>query len=513
MAATICDYDLCIIGGGINGAGIARDAAGRGLRVLLIERADLGGATSSASTKLVHGGLRYLEYGQFRLVREALREREILLRIAPHITRPLSFVLPHDPAMRPAWMIRAGLFLYDHLAGRGGLAPSRALDLSMDALGRPLSPLYGAGFLYSDGWVDDARLVVLNAVDAAEHRATIRTRTACTELTPLKDSAGWRVTSGAKAGHDTITARTIVNATGPWVRDFLDQTCLTGPDLPRIRLVKGSHIVVPRLYDGAQAYILQQPDRRIVFAIPYLGEFTLVGTTEEAYAGDPALARISPEETRYLCNAIARAFCVDMPLDKIVWSYSGVRPLAEDDARKSATSASRDYRIVSQSFSGNPLYSIFGGKITTYRALAEEVTDRICGTREGRWTARRPLPGAEIGPGGIEDFIERQKRRYPSLAPEQIARMARAYGTRMDVFLSPAASEGHESAALSPALPLPPGMSAAEILYLRDKEFARSAEDILWRRSKLGLFLSPDMAAQTAQAIDKILSEDNAVRP
>lgn len=486
-----CDYDLCVIGGGINGAGIARDAAGRCFRVLLLERGDLGGATSSASTGLIHGGLRYLEYGEFRLVREALRERATLLRIAPHIVRPLSFILPHDPQMRPVWMIRAGLFLYDHLAGRGGIAPSRAVDLSEDPAGKPLSPVYDRGFVYSDAQVDDARLVVLNAVDAAEHGADIRTRTACTGLKPLKDGRGWRVTFGDRG--ETKTARAIVNATGPWVRDFLEKTGLATPDLPRIRLVKGSHIVVPKIFDGPQAYIFQQPDRRIVFAIPYRERFTLVGTTEEAFTGDPRQAQISQAETEYLCRAVERAFCVEMKPEKIVWSYSGVRPLAEEDSGKSATASSRDYRIVSRMYEGNALHSIFGGKITTYRALAQEVVDRIFGGK-GRWTADVPLPGGGIGPEGFDGFLARQKRKYPGFSPERIERLARAYGTRMDVFLTDE-REGGAAGQDDPAREVVPGLSVAETRYLKEKEFARTAEDILWRRSKLGLFILPGSAA------------------
>lgn len=490
-----CDYDLCVVGGGINGAGIARDAAGRCLKVLLLERGDLGCATSSASTKLIHGGLRYLEYGQFRLVREALRERATLLKIAPHIVHPMEFILPHDPQMRPAWMIRTGLFLYDHLAGRGGLAPSRAVDLAEDTAGKPLSPVYDRGFVYSDASVDDARLVVLNAVDAAEHGADIRTRAACTGLEPIKGGRGWRVSFTEKGREgETKTARVVVNATGPWVRSFLESPGLVAPDLPRIRLVKGSHIVVPKLFNGSHAYIFQQPDRRIVFAIPYLENFTLVGTTEESFSGDPAQAKISQAETEYLCRAVGRAFCAEMKPENIVWSYSGVRPLAEEDSGKSATAASRDYRIVSQTHDGNALHSIFGGKITTYRALAEEAVDRIFGEK-GRWTADMPLPGGAIGPEGFEAFLMRQKRKYPGLAPERAGRLAHAYGTRMDVFLA------NEKGGGDPARLVAPGLSVAEIRYLKEREFARTAEDILWRRSKLGLTAPPESAAE----IDAIL--------
>lgn len=483
-----CDYDLCIVGGGINGAGIARDAAGRGLRVLLLEKGDLAGATSSASTKLVHGGLRYLEYGQFRLVREALREREILLSAAPHIVRPMEFVLPHDPSMRPAWMIRVGLFLYDHLAGRRSLGGSCAIDLAEDPAGKPLSPLYDRAFVYSDGWVDDARLVVLNAVDAAERGAVIRTRAVCTGLEPT-GRGGWRVRFGAG---ESASASVLVNAAGPWARSFLEDMGLAGEGLPRLSLVKGSHIVLPKFFEGERAYILQQPDRRVVFAIPYLGRFTLVGTTEEAFSGDPGAARISEAETDYLCRAVKRSFCVDVKPENIVWSYSGVRALAENDPGKEARAASRDYRLVMSESGGAKLLSVFGGKITTYRALAQEAIDRLFGAR-GRWTERAPLPGGGIGARGFDAFVREQQEKYPAFDPFLVERLACAYGTRSGRILEDK-DAGEE---------VSPGLSAAEVRYLRDVELARMAEDILWRRSKLGLFLAPESAAAVQRVLDE----------
>lgn len=493
MAA--CDYDLCVVGGGINGAGIARDAAGRGLKVLLLEQGDLGQATSSASTKLIHGGLRYLEYGEFRLVREALREREILLSIAPHIVCPMAFVLPHDPSMRPAWMIRAGLFLYDHLAGRRSLAPSRAVALDKDPAGRPLSPIYDTAFVYSDAWVDDARLVVLNAVDAAARGADVLTRSPCLNARPLEDGRGWRVSF--EPGGQERTARVLVNATGPWVRIFLERMGLVRPFHPRIRLVQGSHIVVPRFFEGESAYILQQPDRRVVFAIPYLDRFTLVGTTEEAFSADPSEARISPKEIAYLCRAVERSFCVDMPEDQVAWHFSGVRPLAEEDAGKTATAASRDYRLVEQREGGGALLlSVFGGKITTYRALAQEAVDRITGNR-AHWTRDIALPGGDPGAEGFAAFEKHQSARYPWLDPALCGRLARAYGTRMDRILA-----GKESRnAMGPQIA--PGLFAAEIRYMRDVEFARTAEDVLWRRSKLGLVLPQGSAAAVQAVLDE----------
>lgn len=482
------DYDVCVVGGGINGTGIARDAAGRGLRTLLLEKGDLGGATSSASTKLVHGGLRYLEYYAFRLVREALREREILLGIAPHLIRPMRFMLPHDPSMRPAWMVQIGLFLYDRLGGRTVLEPSQRVKLDPDAPSNPLSPTYRDAFLYSDGWVDDSRLVALNAVDAWERGARILTRTACTGLESRGAGRGWQVAFGAG---QSASARILINATGPWVNRFLQDTGQARAGLPQIRLVKGSHIVVPAFLPGPHAYILQQPDRRVVFAIPYLDRFTLVGTTEEGVTGDPAQARISADEIAYLFGAMHKAFKKAPDPGSLVWSFSGVRPLVEDSAARNATAASRDYRIVEGGHDGNALISIFGGKITTYRALAQEVVNRIAGPA-GSWTAHTPLPGGDIGPGGVEAMIECGPPRHPSWPADTVRRLACAYGTRMNRIVT--RNAGDEIA---------PGLFEAEILYLRDAEFAQTAEDILWRRTKLGLFAPPDAAGR----IDSILRQ------
>lgn len=477
-----CDYDICVVGGGINGAGIARDAAGRGLRVVLLEKGDLAGATSSASSKLIHGGLRYLENFEFRLVREALSEREVLLSIAPHVIWPLSFVLPHDPSMRPRWMIRLGLFLYDRLGGPRSLPPSRAVDLRMDICGAPLAPDFQSGFIYPDCWVDDSRLVVLNALDAAERGAKIMTRTACEGLSPLPEGAGWTVRARTPDGRTTaFSALTVVNATGPWVRTFLENIGRAAPDLPAVRLVQGSHIVLPRLYEGVQAYILQQPDGRIVFALPFLGDFTLVGTTERPFSGDPVQARISMEETNYLCAAVFRAFRRIVAPSDIIWSFSGVRPLA-DSGTKEARKASRDYTFHMDTREGATLLSVFGGKITTYRRLAEAALVKLFPNSQA-WTARIPLPGGDIGgPGGFEGFLNHQAARWPFLPAPLLWRYARAYGTRMERFL-----EGAQAMEDLGRLVFVPDLYEAEVRYLKDVEFARTDEDILFRRTKRGL--------------------------
>ena len=368
-------YDLLVVGGGINGVGIARDAVGRGLSVLLVEQSDLASGTSSASSKLIHGGLRYLEQYEFRLVREALAEREVLLAIAPHIVTPLTFVLPHDASLRPAWMIRAGLFLYDHLAPRSRLPASGALDLQRTPAGEPLKPGFTRGFAYADCWVDDSRLVVLNAVDAAERGAVVRTR--CRFVSAVPEGGYWRATIAPASGAvETVAARILVNAAGPWVEQVLRRGIgRAGPS--KLRLVKGSHIVVPRLYAGEQAYILQNPDRRIVFVIPYEQRFTLIGTTDEFFGGDPGEVAISTAEAQYLCASASRFLKAAVRPDDVVWSYAGVRPLY-DDAAEDASTLTRDYVFDVAAEEGRPpVLSIFGGKITTYRRLAEHALRQL----------------------------------------------------------------------------------------------------------------------------------------
>ncbi|HEV2867635.1 MAG TPA: glycerol-3-phosphate dehydrogenase [Allosphingosinicella sp.] len=448
-------FDLLVVGGGINGAAIARDAAGRGLKVLLVEKDDLAAHTSSASSKLIHGGLRYLEQFEFPLVRESLREREILLRTAPHIVRPLRFVLPDPPGGRPTWLLRFGLRLYDLLAGRSVLARSHRLR-EPDAALKPGFALLG----YWDAWVDDARLVVLNAVDAAEHGAQIATRTELLAAERAGDS--WLA---ELSGGRTVQARMIVNAAGPWVAQVL-QKRLGGSGRSGVRLVKGSHILVPRLWNGQQAYILQQPDSRVVFALPY-GEYSLIGTTDVPVA-NPEEAAISSDEIDYLCAAANGYFVRQTAPADVVWRYSGVRSLY-DDGSAAAKDVTRDYRLELDPAPGPKLLSVFGGKITTARALAEEALERLGVTGRG-WTQDAAVPGGDA----------------PALAPEWLPaplrqRLATAYGSRLPALLANAQSPtdlGRHFGA---------GLYEAEVRYLVTVEFARTAEDILWRRTKLGL--------------------------
>ncbi len=425
-------FDLVIIGGGVNGAGIARDAAGRGFKVALFEKDDLAEHTSSKSTKLIHGGLRYLENYEFRLVREALQERSVLLGIAPHIMHPLRFVMPHAPHLRPAWMIRLGLFLYDHLGGRGGLPGSHGLDLRQEAAGRPLKSQYAKGFVYSDGWVDDARLVALNAVDAAARGALVETRTEV--LSVRRDGRLWRVQAQKRGEAPRLArARALVNAAGPWV-EAVRHEAGERPGGPSIRLVKGSHIVVPRLYDGDQAYILQNPDRRIVFAIPYEGQFTLIGTTDEVYHGDPQAVEISPEEAAYLCASVNAYFERQIAPADVAWTYAGVRPLYEDHAAN-ASKVTRDYVLDVDSGPGGgaPMLSIYGGKITTYRRLAEHALEKLepylgdAASPARSWTGKTPLPGGDVDRAA---FAADLKRRHPWLPAPLAERLARSYGSR-----------------------------------------------------------------------------------
>ncbi|AWN40055.1 glycerol-3-phosphate dehydrogenase [Methylobacterium durans] len=484
--------DLLIIGGGINGTGIARDAAGRGLRVMLCEQGDLAQATSSSSTKLIHGGLRYLEQYEFRLVREALAERERLLRLAPHIIWPLRFVLPHDEGLRPAWMLRLGLFLYDHLTQLRALPGSASVRLRESDLGAPLQPRLTRGFAYSDCWVEDSRLVVLNARDAADRGARIRTRTRVEDA--RRGGGTWtvRLRDQATGLGESVRARAIVNAAGPWVADILGARL--GLDArASLRLVKGSHIVVRRLYAGEQAYILQQPDRRIIFAIPYERDFTLIGTTDIAYAGAPGPVAISPEETDYLCACINRSFARAISPADVVWSYSGVRPLYDDDALN-ASSVTRDYVLDLAGEAGTaPVLSVFGGKITTYRRLAEHALEKLKSHFPGlgpAWTGAAPLPGGDLAGTDFATFRARFSADHPFLPPEMALRLARAYGTRAERVLSGA----HGLDDLGETFEA--GLTAAEIAYLKREEWARTADDILWRRTKLGLRTSAEGVAR-----------------
>ena len=481
-------YDIAIIGGGINGCGIARDAAGRGLSVMLCEMNDLASGTSSWSTKLIHGGLRYLEYYEFRLVREALMEREVLWRIAPHVIHPLRFVLPHHQGLRPVWLLRLGLFLYDHLGGRKKLPSTRTLDLRRDIAGKPLvAGRYVRGFEYSDCAVDDARLVVLNARDAADRGADIRVRTRVVEARP--SDAGWQVgLEDRRTGErSAIQAKVLVNAAGPWVHGVLaDEIGLKAR--ADVRLVQGSHIVVPKLYEHDRAYIFQNADGRIVFAIPYQGDFTLIGTTDRDYRGDPAKVTISPEEIDYLCAAVNDYFIRPVNPTDVVWAYSGVRPLYDDGASE-AKAATRDY-VLEVDTSGNaPVLSIFGGKITTYRRLAEAALARIAeylptATVRAGWTAKAALPGGEFAVSALEEQVAALLRDHPYLTRRHAERLVHAYGTRASLMLAGAAGKSDLGADFGATL------FEREVRYLIEHEWARTADDVVWRRSKLGLKMS-----------------------
>ncbi|MDB5962485.1 MAG: glpD [Massilia sp.] len=493
------DCDVLVVGGGINGAGIARDAAGRGLRVVLCEKDDLASHTSSASSKLVHGGLRYLEQYQFALVRKALVERERLLQAAPHISRPLGFIMPHDRGQRPAWLIRAGLLLYDGLARRAFLPASRAVDLRRHAAGKPLKAQFVRGFEYADGWVDDARLVTLAALDAREKGATIFTRTACTAVE--RHALHWSALLVGAAGARRVNTRCLVDATGPWAgRLYQDGS---GDNKVAPRLVKGSHIVVPRLFEHPHGYIFQHPDGRIVFALPYEGAFTLIGTTDVEFAGNLDEVAISAAETAYLCELINHYFAAPVSPADVVWSFAGVRPLAAAaGAGQAAQAASRDFQLNWDAGAGRraPLMTVVGGKITTFRTLAEHAVDSIAaalGNGHGAWTANACLPGGDLfGPApGRRAVLEydcwaaAMVQRYSFLSPALVRRYARAYGTRITRLLE----NCRTGADLGPQIV--PGLFAAEADYLVRHEWAASGADILWRRTKLGLHAGADAEA------------------
>ena len=496
-------FDIAIIGGGINGCGIARDAAGRGWSVFLCEADDLASGTSSASTKLVHGGLRYLEHFEFRLVREALREREVLWSIAPHIVWPLRFVLPYHKGLRPAWLLRLGLFLYDHIGGRKRLPATRTIRLRQDAAGRPLKAGYTLGFEYSDAWVEDSRMVALNALDAAEHGATVRTRTRC--VGAERANGLWRLLLQSDGGPEQVVwSRALVNAAGPWIGQVLETVVRAAAPAP-IRLVKGSHIVVPRLYPEEHCYIFQNPDQRIFFVIPYERDFSLIGTTDLDYVGDPADVSASTEEVAYLCRGASEYFNTPITPDQVVWTYSGVRSLYDDGASR-AQAATRDYVLNLDAAEGQaPLLSIFGGKITTYRRLAEAALTRLApflprapGFAAG-WTGVTPLPGGDFPVDGFGAALEALQTRYPFVAVSTLRRLLRAYGTCVTEVLGEATSIQDLGRVLGADL------TEAELRYLVRREWVETAMDVVWRRSKLGLRMTPQEIARTDAALAELL--------
>jgi glycerol-3-phosphate dehydrogenase len=492
---TLGTVDLLIIGGGINGVGIARDAAGRGLSVMLCEQNDLASATSSASSKLIHGGLRYLEYYDFHLVRESLAEREVLLAMAPHLVRPLRFVLPHRDTLRPAWMIRLGLWLYDHLGRRRRLPGSHGLNLRTAPEGIPLQPSLHKGFVYADCWVDDARLVILNALDAAQRGAAILTRTKCIAARRLRHVWDVRLYDTRSNTERGVQARILVNAAGPWVQQVLEHTL--GVATPRrLRLVKGSHIVVPRLYTGDQAYILQNLDRRVVFVLPFEGRFSLIGTTDVPFEGEASAVHMEAVEATYLCEAVNRYFACEIAPSDIIWSYAGVRALL-DDGSDNPSAVTRDYALeVDAGGDKAPLLSVFGGKLTTYRKLAERALHKLrpyLPFLRPAWTSMSPLPGGDLPDADFDRFLADFQRTYSWLPPEVATRYAHCYGTRAVRLLEGAqalADLGRHFGA---------SLYQREVEYLIATEWAMTAEDILWRRTKQGLHMPPDAAA-TLQA-------------
>jgi glycerol-3-phosphate dehydrogenase len=495
-------YDIFVVGGGINGCGIARDAAGRGYSVFLAEMNDLASGTSSWSTKLIHGGLRYLEFYEFRLVREALMEREVLWAIAPHIIWPLRFVLPHHRGMRPAWLLRLGLFLYDHIGGRKKLPATRVVNLRSDAAGKPLKSNFTRAFEYSDCAVNDARLVVLNARDAADRGAEIRTRTKV--ISARRDNEMWAVeiedTNSGK--RETVLSRLLVNATGPWVDHVLGDT-LGKNDVHNVRLVQGSHIVIRKKFEHDRAYFFQNSDGRIFFAIPYEDDFTLIGTTDKDYKDDPATAAISDAEIDYLCEGASGYFREPVTREDIVWTFSGVRPLFDDGA-SAAQEATRDYIIKTEGGKDTaPLVNIFGGKITTYRRLSQSVLEKIegfLGARGAPWTASAPLPGGDFPTDEFEKQVRTLDRDYGFLKPGTAHRLTRLYGTRARMLLGDAKKLkdlGRHFGA---------DLYEAEIRYLMDNEWAGSSDDILWRRTKRGLVLSDKEVAALGRFIGGVKS-------
>ncbi|NDE89980.1 MAG: glycerol-3-phosphate dehydrogenase [Alphaproteobacteria bacterium] len=490
----MADYDLTIIGGGINGTAIARDAAGRGLRVLLVEQNDLSSGTSWTSSKLIHGGLRYLEQGAFALVQEGLHERALLLHMAPHIIWPTRFVLPHHKALRPAWQLRLGLFIYDLLAGKSMLPGTCTVDLTTDDAGKPLQPHLRKGFEYSDCCVDDARLVILNAVDAAEHGADIRTRTYFERAE--RHNQHWHITLNAKSEQSTITSRALINAAGPWIEQV---NAHMPSDIPRgaVKLVKGSHIVVPRLFDHNKAYIFQNADGRIVFAIPYHHNFTLIGTTDVIVSGDPAPGAASAEEITYLCKLANDYFKKSITPSDVVWNFSGIRALY-DHRSISSKDLSRDYYLALDGDADHPpLLSIYGGKLTAARHLAETALEKLAPflPMGERWTEHSSLPGGDFPWNGFDDMVKNVCKQWGFLTPAHARRLVRAYGTRITHILGGAKAMGDLGECFGADL------TAREVCYLMQHEWAQTADDILWLRTKLGLYFNLQQKEKLASFI------------
>lgn len=473
-------FDVVIVGGGINGCGIARDAAGRGLSVLLVEQGDLASGTSSYSSKLIHGGIRYLENYDFRLVREALRERELLLSNAPHLVRPMRFVIPHVPSMRPAWMMRAGIKLYDFLAGGSVLPRSRVLDLADDPAGIPLRVQTGTGFEYSDCMADDARLVVANAIDARERGADIRTRTRL--VSARRSGQRWEIGINSGTSHETIHARALVNAAGPWAANVIE-TIVKGVKPVKLRLVKGSHIVYPRLYPHDRAYVLQNDDRRIIFVIPFGEKYTLIGTTDVEISGDPGHASASAEEIQYLCKLASHFFRTAVEPSRVVWTFAGVRPLI-DEGRGSASTATREYQIVHDgSYGEAPLLSLIGGKLTAFRAMSEDLVNKLGQwfVMRPAWTENEPLPGSDLGLRGVEGLLSDLALQHPYLPHATLFRFAHSYGRRTFNMLGDSRQIGDLG------MRLVGDLHQRELDYLREWEWAKTADDVLYRRTKLGI--------------------------
>ncbi|UYN99447.1 MAG: glycerol-3-phosphate dehydrogenase [Devosia sp.] len=488
--------DIFVIGGGINGASIARDAAGRGYSVGLAEMNDLASGTSSAATKLIHGGLRYLEHYEFRLVHEALAEREILWSAAPHIIWPLRFVLPHHKGLRPAMVLRAGLAMYDHMGGRRLLPPTKTLDLTRDPAGQPLKPGYRLAFEYSDCWVDDARFVVLNARDAADRGASIHVRTKV--VSARREDGGWRIALDGEGGQQEVRAKLLVNAGGPWV-DAVINGVMGERGRHHVRLVQGSHIVVRKLFDHDRCYFFQNSDGRIFFAIPYQDDFTLIGTTDRDYHGDPKDVAITEEETDYLLSAASEYFARPVTRDEIVWTYSGVRPLFDDGA-SAAQEATRDYVLKQDGeVATGVAINVFGGKLTTSRRLAESVLEKIegvLGKKGAAWTAKSTLPGGDFGVKSFDAELRRLGMDYPDMPAGLLRRLMRLYGTRARTILGERGSDedlGQHFGA---------NLYAAEVDYLVAEEWARTAQDILWRRTKLGLRVGAEDVARLEAYLD-----------